>query len=79
MTVEELQIIGSDLGERLRHMEYEYCTIYDIALIFECRQIIDCDTRHRHPTQVAINKLEEINLPDELAHRGRMREYLTRR
>jgi len=69
----------SDLGVGLRSMEYEYCTIYDIALLFECRQIIDTDTGLRHPTQVAINKLDEVDLPEELTRRGRMRECFLRK
>ena len=72
-------LMKSDLGEGLRSMEHEYCTIYDVALIFECQQIVDTDKGVRHPTRILINKLNEVDLPNELTNRDRMEEYLTRR
>ncbi|MHA2177179.1 MAG: hypothetical protein ACXAAK_02410 [Candidatus Thorarchaeota archaeon] len=69
----------SGLGKGLRSMEYVYCTVYDIALIFECKQLIDTDTGLRHPTAIAINKLDEVDLPDELSGRSRIGEYLITR
>ena len=69
----------TDVGEGLRSMEQEYCTIQDIASVFECTQIVDIDTGLRHPTRIAINNLEKITIPIEITHHGRIGEYLTLR
>ncbi|MHA1423954.1 MAG: hypothetical protein ACTSUZ_10300 [Candidatus Thorarchaeota archaeon] len=64
------------LGERLRSMEQISCTIYDIALLFECEQIIDVDMKKRHPTWTSVNHLAEVKIPDELLRRSRMGLHL---
>jgi len=61
--------VKPDLGEGLRSME-------DIALLFECEQIIDVDMKKRHPTWTSVNHLAEVKIPDELLHRSRMGLHL---
>jgi len=63
---------NTDVGEGLRQMEYVICTIYDIALLFECEQIFNVDMNKRHPTWTSVNHLTKIKIPDELMHRSRM-------
>ncbi len=53
-----------------------FCTIYDIALLFECEQIIDVDMKRCHPTWTAVNHLAEVKIPDGLFHRSRMGSHL---
>ncbi len=65
----------SDLGEGMRRMEHVVCTIYDIALLFECVQIFDVDMKRRHPTWTSINHRDEVEIPDEL-NRSRMGQNL---
>ncbi len=64
-----------DLGEGMRSMEQVSCTIYDIALLFECVQIIDVDMKKRHPTWTSVNYRAEVEIPDEL-NRSRMGQHL---
>ncbi len=64
------------LGEGLCQMEYVVCTIYDIALLFECEQIMDVGLKKRYPTWTSVNHLAEVVLPDELIQRSRMGMHL---
>ena len=64
------------LGEGLRSMEQVSCSIYDIALLFECEQIFDVDKKKHHPTWTTVNHLAEVNIPDELTRRSRMGLHL---
>ncbi len=66
----------SNLGDGLRSMEKITCTIYDIALLFECEQIFDVDMKKRHPTWTSVNHLAEVKIPDELLRRSRMGLHL---
>ncbi|MHA1929183.1 MAG: hypothetical protein ACTSV2_11475, partial [Candidatus Thorarchaeota archaeon] len=68
--------LNSNLGEGLRQMEQVSCTIYDIALLFECEQIFDVDMRKRHPTWTSVNHLAEVKIPDKLLRRSRMGLHL---
>lgn len=68
--------VKPDLGEGLHKMEKVSCTIYDIALLFECEQIFDIDMKKRHPTWTSVNHLAEVKIPDELVHRSRMGLHL---
>jgi hypothetical protein len=65
-----------DLGEGMRSIERVSCTIYDIALLFECVQIIDVDKKRRHPTWTSVNHLAEVKIPDELTNHSRMGLHL---
>ncbi len=69
----------SNLGDGLRSMEKITCTIYDIALLFECEQIFDVDMKKRHPTWTSVNHLAEVKIPDELIHHSRMGQHLNLR
>ena len=68
--------IKSSLGEGLRQMEHVVCSIYDIALLFECEQIIDGDMKKRHPTWTAVNHLAEVTIPEEVINGSRMGLHL---
>jgi len=64
------------IGEDLYNLSQEYMTIQDIGLFFECRQIIDTVTGNRHPTNIAIDSLSEVELPLGVRDSGRIKEYL---
>ncbi len=66
----------SDLGEGMRSMEQVSCTIYDIALLFECEQIFDVDMKKHYPTWTSVNHLAEVKIPDELIHHSRMGQHM---
>ncbi|MHA2023114.1 MAG: hypothetical protein ACTSWQ_05580 [Candidatus Thorarchaeota archaeon] len=68
--------LKSDIGEGLRSMEHVTCTIYDIALLFECEQIFDVDLKKRHPTWISVNHLSEVEIPEKLMRRSRMGLHL---
>jgi len=67
---------NTNVGEGLRQMEYVVCTIYDIALLFECEQIFNVDMKKRHPTWTSVNHLAKVKIPDELMNRSRMGSHL---
>ena len=69
--------LRDELGEGLRLMERVVCTIYDIALLFECEQIHDVEMKKRHPTWTSVNHLTEVDIPDELIQQSRMGQHLT--
>jgi hypothetical protein len=64
------------LGGGLRQIEYVVCTICDIALLFECEQIIDVDMKRRYPTWTVIDNLANVKIPEELMQRSRMGQHL---
>ncbi|MGY5858178.1 MAG: hypothetical protein RTU63_02315 [Candidatus Thorarchaeota archaeon] len=68
--------VRDELGEGLRLMERVVCTIYDIALLFECEQILDVEKKKRHPTWTSINHLAEVEIPEELIHHSRMGQHM---
>ena len=55
---------------------YELIRDYDIAMLFECTQIIDVDMKKRHPIRLAVNHLAEVMIPDGLTNRSRMGLHL---
>ena len=73
------QVYCGKIGNTLRSIEREFLTIQDIALFFECRQVYDPDSGLRHPTNININKLSEVKLPNIVFKYQRMREYLDTR
>jgi len=58
---------------------YELIREYDIALLFECEQIIDVDMKKRYPTWTSVNHLAEVEISEELFYHSRMGRHLNLR
>lgn len=65
-----------DLGKRLMSVEADLLTVFDVALLFECEQIVDVDTGKRHPTRIVVNKTDEVSFPKEIHRYQRITSYL---
>jgi hypothetical protein len=68
-----------DLGGQMKSIESELMTILDVALLFECKQIIDVDTGLRHPTRIAVSKSTMVQFPESVFDYQRIGEYLARK
>ncbi len=71
--------VNRRMGKEFRTVENEFMRIEDIALFFECKQLVDVDTGLRHRTKMAIDRLKDVKIYDGGHGSYRMREYLHRR
>ena len=68
--------LEADLGERLKSIESGLLTIFDVALLFECRQIVDLETGKRHPATVVVNGFSNVEFPEHIWGFHRITKYL---
>ena len=75
----QLGFTGPQLGYRLRELENHLLTVFDVALLCECEQIIDIQNRFRHPTRVILNRTDEVTFPDRVLEYPRFAAVLEER
>lgn len=60
----DISLEGLSRGSILTGFENGLMGIYDIALLAECEQLIDVDTRTRHDVEVIVEDFGNTRLPD---------------
>ena len=68
--------LNTEVGRGLKLIEGVLMTIEEVASFFECRQILCPDTGIRHPTTIAVNKLEIVRLYSDIIGHTRLNKYL---
>jgi hypothetical protein len=52
-------------------------SIYDIALLSECEQIVDTEERMRHSLSISLKGFETLKIPDGTSEYSRFRDVLS--
>ena len=71
--------VGPQLGHRLRELENRLLTVFDMALLCECEQVVDIESGFRYPAKVVLNGIDEVTFPDGVFEYSRFEAVLEER
>ena len=60
----QVWFVGPQLGHRLRGLENRLLSIFDLALLCECEQVVDIENGFRYPAKVVLNRIDEVIFPE---------------
>jgi len=72
----KVRFSSTGLGEQLRSIEDDFMTIFDVALLCECGQIIDVETGRRHLTSIVLECAEGVEIPEDISEYPRLEAVL---
>jgi hypothetical protein len=67
---------GPAIGPRFRGLESKWMSIYDVALLADCEQLVDVDMGRRYPLILDIGELDNFKIPQSLSQFPRFHEKL---
>ncbi len=71
-----IEFVGPKIGPRLKGLENRWISIYDVALLADCEQLIDIDMGQRHPLLLDIGEIDNLKVPRSLSQFPRFYEKL---